>query len=231
MLHRFRYIYPVISLLLYLGSLCSSLAYAGTPSLEQQIAELLNHGMDKNITRTVTILTPEKQRKAICAQPKISLSGNDTRLAGNRSVITQCGMERKFLQINIKAEGKWWVATRTLPIGTQIQAADIKQQYGSMDRLPSGLLMDKDEIVGRIATRAINAGQSLQGNQMRKHWVIVAGENVDVLAEGNGFSIKVGGTAMDNAALHQNIRVKTKSGQITTGKVISAGKVSVSVQH
>ena len=226
MFRRYRHLLPFLALLLAIAP-----AYASAASLEQQLTRLVNNGLDKNITRSVTVLTPQKQLETLCAEPKLSLSGNDTRLAGNRSVIAQCGTERKFLQIAIKAEGRWWVASRTLATGTQIQAEDIKPQQGSMDRLPGGLLLNKDDIIGRITTRSVNVGQPLQANQLRQNWAITAGEDVEVVAQGTGFHIRASGKAMDNAAIGGNIRIKTKNGQIVTGKVISAGKVSISLQH
>ncbi|POT54742.1 flagella basal body P-ring formation protein FlgA [Citrobacter amalonaticus] len=233
MFRRARSLSPA-TVLLYTALICVGLLIgesAHASPLERQITELVNRGLDKNITRTITLLTPEKQRDAICENPVLSLSGNDTRLAGNRSVIAQCGTERKFLQIAIKAEGRWWVANRTLAAGATIEAGDIKQQQGSMDRLPAGTMMNKDDIIGRVTTRAINAGQPVQTSQLRQNWAITAGENVEIQLKGAGFLIRTSGKAVDNAALNENVRIKTSSGQMVTGKVLSAGKVLVSAQH
>lgn len=222
------------SALLYYIFICLGLlspVFASANSLEDQLTELVNRGSDKSLTRTVTLLTPEKQLALLCENPVLSLSGNDSRLAGNRSVIAQCGNERKFLQIRIKAEGRWWVASRAIAVGATIGTEDIKQQTGSMDRLPPGILLNSDAIVGRVATRAISAGQPLQTHQLRQAWTILAGEKVDILLEGNGFRIRTQGKAIENAAVNENIRVKTSSGHTLTGKVLSPGKVSVSTQH
>ncbi len=200
-------------------------------SLEKQITALLNQGQNSAVTRSARILTPAKQLAGLCAAPRLSVSGNDSRIAGNRSVIAQCGNQKKFIQVNIQAEGTWWTASRAIKAGSLMQAEDITAQGGTMARLPSGVIFRKDDIVGQVTTRAINVGQPIVENHLRKRWKVTAGQEVDVLAAGAGFQIRTHGKALDNAALNEMLRVKTNSGQIITGKVTSEGKVSISIKE
>ena len=206
-------------------------AQAGKTSLEGQITALLNKDQDSPITRSVTVLTSPKQLAELCATPRLSLSGNDSRLSGNRSVIAQCGKQKKFIQVNIQAEGTWWTASRAIKPGSLIQADDITAQSGTMARLPSGVLFRKDDIVGQITTRAINTGQPIVENYLRKRWKVTAGQEVDLLAVGTGFQIRTRGKALDNAALNEALRVRTITGQIVTGKVTAEGKVGIFIKE
>ncbi|WP_435927749.1 flagellar basal body P-ring formation chaperone FlgA [Dryocola sp. BD613] len=230
-LHRLLMTCPA---LLLCGLLCFIAPFqvqAEQTSLESQIAALLNNGQNAAITRSVRILTPPQQLAGLCAAPQLSVSGNDSRITGNRSVIAQCGQQKKFIQVNIQAEGSWWTASRAIKAGSLIQAGDITAQSGTMARLPPGVLLRKDEIVGQVTTRAINTGQPIVASHLRKRWKVSAGQEVDVFAAGEGFQIRTRGKALDNAALDETLRVKTASGQIVSGKVTSAGKVHIFIKE
>ncbi|WP_167612770.1 flagellar basal body P-ring formation chaperone FlgA [Cedecea colo] len=200
-------------------------------SLEGQIAALLNKGQNGTITRSVSILTPPKQLAGLCAAPRLSVSGNDSRITGNRSVIAQCGNQKKFIQINIQAEGSWWTASRAIKAGSLIQAEDITAQGGTMARLPPGVVFRKDDIVGQVTSRTINTGQPIVGSHLRKRWKVTAGQEVDLLASGAGFQIRTHGKALGNAAVNETLHVKTNSGQIISGKVTTDGKVSIFIKE
>ncbi|HEY3590934.1 MAG TPA: flagellar basal body P-ring formation chaperone FlgA [Buttiauxella sp.] len=206
-------------------------AHAEHSPLENQIAALLNAEQQGPVLHSVTVLTPLKQLAGLCATPRLSISGNNLRTIGNHSVIAQCGKQKKFIQVNIKAEGTWWTASRALKAGSLIKTEDITQQSGAMVRLPPGVILNKDAIIGQVTTRAINTGQPIAETHLRKRWKILVGQEVDLLATGEGFLIRTWGKALDNAALNETLRVKTKSGQIVTGKVTAEGKVSILIKE
>jgi len=194
-------------------------------------AQAQTENEDDAIIRSVTVLTPPGQLAELCATPRLSVSGNNSRIAGNRSVIAQCGNQKKFIQVKIQAEGSWWTASRALKAGSLIRAADIALQSGAMDRLPPGLISHKEDIIGQVTTRAINAGQPVLESHLRKRWKVLAGQEVEVLAAGEGFQIRTSGKALDNAALDETLRIKTRSGQVISGKATAEGKVSIFIKE
>ena len=201
-------------------------AHAESNKLASKITELLNKDSDGKVTRSVTILTPANQLADMCSDPILSVSGNDARLTGNRSVIAQCDSSKKFIQIKIEAEGTWWVTNRALKPGTPIQADDLKQRSGST----AGVILNKDDIVGQVAKGMMGANQPFVESKLRKRWTIVAGQNVELLASGPGFNIRSRGKAIDNAAQGDTLRMKTNLGQIVSGKAVSEGKVSIFIK-
>lgn len=213
--------------------LFSPLTQAQEPqdTLTRQISALLNNNPQSPVTSVVTILTPEKQLAELCESPQLSLAGSNMRISGNRSVIAQCGNLRKFIQIKIQANGRWWTASHALKAGSAITQADITAQSGSMDKLPGGVILREDGLVGQITTRAINVGQPFVDSHIRKRWAVIAGQEVDVLAIGDGFQIRTRGKAINNAALDETVRLKTNSGQIINGKVTSEGNVGISLKE
>lgn len=218
--------------------LTASAATGASPSVETlktQITALVNthseRPSDNAIVRTIKILTPVEQLTTLCAAPELSVAGNNLRLTGNKSIIAQCGNKRKFIQISVQAQGTWWTARNGIKPGSVIGEHDIVPRTGSLERLPAGLIFDRNSIVGQTATRTINKGQPVVENQLRKGWAVVSGQEVDVLATGEGFQIRAKAKALDSAAAGQPVRISTRTGQIVTGLVTPDGKVNINLKE
>lgn len=223
---KLRQIWKSTLLLLF-----SLVAQAEDTTLTGKINALLNDA-DKNITasikRHVVLLTPADKLASLCAAPQLSLHGNP-RLSGNRTVVAQCGTKKHFLQVRIEAEGSWWVAARELKTGSVLSPDDMVQRRGSLANLPAGVVMDLNDFRGAVLTRPLRTGQPLTQNQLRKKWRINRGEEIDIIAHGNGFHIRSKGKALGNAAINEAIRVRMKSGQLVTGSVHSDGSVRINL--
>ena len=226
---------PVLSLIFCLLSFDAIAATLSAETLKTQITALVNshneRPADSAIIRSIKILTPAEQLTSLCATPELSIAGNNRRLTGNKSIIAQCGNKRKFIQISVQAQGTWWTARHGIKPGSVIEANDIEPRTGSLDRLPAGLIFDRENIVGQTATRTINKGQAVVENQLRKGWSVVSGQEVDVLATGEGFQIRIKAKALDSAAAGQPVRLSTRSGQIVTGMVAPDGKVHINLKE
>ena len=195
--------------------------------LQDKINALLNTQRD-NITRRAVLLTSAEKVAALCADPQLALS-NGQRLTGNRTVVAQCGNKKHFLQIRIEAEGRWWAAARDLKAGSMLTADDLIQQRGSMANLPTGVMTDSTSLSGAVLTRSVRAGQPLTDNLLRKSWRINRGEEIDVIAYGNGFHIMARGKTLDNGAINDAVRVRMKNGQLVTGSVNQDGSVRINL--
>jgi len=202
--------------------------------LASQISAMLNSqnpgSADFPVIRSVKILTPADKIERLCAQPVLTLSGNDTHLTGNRSVRVQCGTERKFIQVAVQAEGTWWSIVNPLKAGATIAPTDIQSHHGSLEHQPAGLIFTPDEIVGRVTTRNVATGTPVTGNLLHKQWRIRAGQEVEVIAVGNGFRIHAQGKALDNAAVNEKLRVSMRTRQVMSGIVTSDGTILVDVK-
>lgn len=222
--------------ILFCGTVFNAVAaQSANETLESQITAVVNahneRPSDAAISRTIKILTPAEQLSGLCPNPELSLAGNNLRLTGNKSVVAQCGNKRKFIQITVQAQGTWWTTIRPIRPGTVIQAEDIQPRTGSLERLPAGLIFSQDNIIGQTTTRSINLGQPVVESQLRKGWAVVSGQEVDILATGEGFQIRVKGKALDSAAAGQPVRISTRSGQIVTGLVAPNGKVNINLKE
>lgn len=178
---------------------------------------------------TVQILGPKQVIDKICNEPDLSLTGALSRPIGNRTLLAKCGSKRIYFRINIKALGDYWVAKETIQPGQKLSLSRLELKRGEMDGLPADLVYDVKQISGNVATRIIKAGQVIISSQLRKSWMVVSGEDVNVTATGNGFHIITSGKALDNAGLYENIRFRTRSGQLLTGTVTGRSSVKIKI--
>ena len=80
-----------------------------------------------------------------------------------------------------------------------------------------------------MSLRDLAPGQAIQLNMLRQAWRIKAGQRVQVVANGEGFSVNAEGKALNNAAIAQNARVRMLSGQIVSGIVDPDGNILINL--
>ncbi|CQJ58889.1 flagellar basal body P-ring biosynthesis protein FlgA [Yersinia intermedia] len=180
---------------------------------------------DKESQVKVVIKTPQNQWPQ-CELPDITLPAN-ARPWGNISLSVRCEGVRRFIQTQVQVSGHYAVAGRQLAVGEKIAASDIQMKQGRLDTLPPGALLEPHFAQGAVSLRRINAGQPLTRNMLRRLWVIKAGQEVQVLAQGEGFNVNSNGKAMNNAAIQDNVRVRMASGQIVSGTVGEDGTIRI----
>lgn len=180
---------------------------------------------DKESQVKVVIKTPQNQWPQ-CDMPEITLPAN-ARPWGNISLSVRCDGVRRFIQTQVQVSGHYAVAARQLAAGEKMTQQDIKMKQGRLDTLPPGALLEPNFAQGAVSLRQINAGQPLTRNMLRRLWIIKAGQDVQVLALGEGFNVNSNGKAMNNAAIQDNVRVRMASGQIVNGTVADDGTVHI----
>ncbi|QJT82128.1 flagellar basal body P-ring formation chaperone FlgA [Kosakonia sp. MUSA4] len=219
--------------LLMCWGLSLSPAQAATSELQNRIASLLaaNNEGQSQPTFHITILTPETRLAKLCPEPDLRLIGHPARLTGNRSVAARCGNKQQFIQIKVNAIGKYWVVARPLTAGQVITAQDIRPMEGELANLPAGLLFDAEKIIGSTPTRTLHPGQPLAANQLRHRWAVLATQEVDITAPGEGFMIHARGKALNNGGLDDRVRVQMRNGQIVTAVVTGDERVSMNMDN
>ncbi|HHA0036841.1 TPA: flagellar basal body P-ring formation chaperone FlgA [Yersinia enterocolitica] len=180
---------------------------------------------DKESQVNVVIKTPQNQWPQ-CDMPEITLPAN-ARPWGNISLSVRCDGVRRFIQTQVQVSGHYAVAARQLAAGVKITPQDIEMKKGRLDTLPPGALLEPNFAQGAVSLRQINAGQPLTRNMLRRLWIIKAGQDVQILAQGEGFNVNSNGKAMNNAAIQDTVRVRMASGQIVSGTVADDGTVRI----
>lgn len=175
----------------------------------------------------VHVRTPASQWPQ-CEVPQLSLPQNARRW-GNISISVRCPQERRFIQTQVQVMGHYLVAARSIAAGKKLSAADIQLKNGRLDTLSPRTLAEGNKAIGAVSLRNISAGQPLNLAMLRRAWVIKAGQEVQVMAQGEGFAIRSAGKAMNNAAAKDNVRVRLLSGQIINGIAAEDGTIQITL--
>jgi len=225
--------FPSPPLALTVALLCCAPLVSAQSTLENQLSIWVQQhqpiAADVAVHQQVRLLSRGKALDTLCAAPQFSAAGQPARMVGNRTLTAQCGSRRYFLQVEVSATGSWYVAQRTLAPGETLRAEDLRRVCGDLAALPPGALLQQQALVGQVTLRALAAGQVLTQGQLRRSWRIRQGEEVDIVAQGQGFRLRSKGKALNNAAIGQMLAVKTAAGQRVQGVVSADGKILLSL--
>jgi flagella basal body P-ring formation protein FlgA len=176
---------------------------------------------------SVKVKTPDAQLPS-CPLPDFSMPGNG-RLWGTVSVLARCGNDKRFIQAEVQATGNYVVAAQALPRGSVMNESQVQLKRGRLDQLPPRAMLDIRQANDAVTLRDIAPGQPIMLSMVRQSWRVKAGQRVQVVAAGEGFSVNSEGKALNNAAVAQNARVRMDSGQIVSGVVDVDGNILISL--
>ncbi|ARA75878.1 flagellar basal body P-ring biosynthesis protein FlgA [Pectobacterium brasiliense] len=177
-------------------------------------------------TVNVVVKSPESQWPQ-CEAPQITLPGN-TKMWGNVSLSVRCGQQRRFIQTEVQVTGNYVTSARLINRGTTLTEKDIRLTKGRLDLLPLRPILTLPGAEGAVLLRDLTPGQVITASMIRRAWVVKAGQSVQIIAQGDGFTINGEGKAMNNAAAGQAVRVRTANGQIVSGITNEDGIILIS---
>lgn len=152
------------------------------------------------------------------------------RLWGRTTVGVRCAGERPwtlYLQAKIAIHATYYLAARALAPSDVLSAADLVARDGDLTSLPMAVVTDPSQAIGAAALTRVAAGLPLRQDMLRSASSVTIGQTVRVVAQGQGFAISAEGSAMNNAAPGQQVRVKTAGGQIISGIVKDGSTVEI----
>ncbi len=173
----------------------------------------------------VEVKTPVGQRPS-CERPQFSLPSRN-RNWGNLSIAVVCGSQKRYIQAQVRVTDRYLIAASPIAAGQTVSSGDIAWRTGRLDQLSSLPLMVMASAVGTVSERAIGSGQPLTAAMLRRPWLVKNGQQVQVSALGEGFTIQSSGKAMNNAAANDPLRIRMDSGQIVNGRLMPDGSVHV----
>ncbi|ROP49402.1 flagella basal body P-ring formation protein FlgA [Enterobacter sp. BIGb0383] len=176
---------------------------------------------------TVKVRTAEKMWPT-CEQPQLSVLSS-AKLWGNLNVLARCAGEKRYLQVQVQAVGNYVVAAEPIVRGSTLQSSSVELKRGRLDQLPPRTMLDINQAQESVSLRDLAPGQPLQLSMLRQVWRVKAGQKVQVVASGDGFSVNGEGQALNNASVAQNARVRMASGQIVSGTVDSDGNILINL--
>ncbi|HTJ91839.1 MAG TPA: flagellar basal body P-ring formation chaperone FlgA [Pararobbsia sp.] len=179
----------------------------------------------------VTITVPPVAPRGLAACDNLqAFMAPGAPLWGRTTVGVRCIADKPwtfYVVARISVKATYYVAAREILPGDVIQAGDLLPRDGDLAVMPRAIVTDPSQAIGAVAQMRITPGLPLRSDVIRSTSAIQLGQTVKVVAEGNGFSISVDGSAMNNASPGQQVRVKTDSGQLVVGTAIGRGVVQI----
>ncbi len=141
-----------------------------------------------------------------------------SKLIGKTSIGVRC-MEKNgwniFVPVQVKLSLNLLVSARQLPLGHLLQAQDLASQTTEATQTEG--LTDPNQVLGKVLRYSISAGQVLREDMLRLPFSVIQGQIVQLLVQGDGFSIRSEGAALSNASDGQAVQVRNGSGRVVGG--------------
>ncbi len=118
------------------------------------------------------------------------------------------------------------VLRQALPAGAKLAAEHLTLAEIDWGQV-SAAMADMNAVLGRELVRPLAAGAPLQGADLRQRQWFAAGETVQIVARGAGFSVSTDGEALSHGIEGQAVRVRTASGRLLSGRAVGDRVVEV----
>jgi flagella basal body P-ring formation protein FlgA len=194
-------------------------------------AFLMGHAAGYPGAATISVETPRLNQQAQCDHLEPFLSGGQ-RLRSRMTVGVRCMAPQAwttYVQANLSIQGYYYAANRSINVGDTLSLDDLNAREGDILRLSNGVVFDPSHVVGHIAQQRISAGAAIKSSALRDPNSIVRGQAVRTEARGVGFVANGEGQALQSGPPGAQIQVRTSSGQIVTGTVVSGTTVRVTM--
>lgn len=146
---------------------------------------------------------------------------------GVRCIQTQAKPWTLYVQADVQVWGRYAVTALPVSQGHAIPVHAVVMQAGDLTKLPTGVITDTGMLEGKQAALNLPLGTVLRPELLKATPVVMQGQAVQLLGNGQGFVVTADGVAMQTANVGQVVDVKVSSGQIIKGVAQSNGKIEV----
>lgn len=237
--------HPMNKLLLITFLLLQS-AVAGAEQVHSQIRNVVASFVQQQtaaLPGKVTFQIDEIDRRIVlpkCAELEAFLP-TGSQLIGKTSVGVRCAPSprkeeangspahtkgwRIFVPVQIRLNLNLLTSAHQLPPGHTLQERDLASQSTETSR-PGGFT-DPKQVLGKVLRFGIAAGQVLREDMLRQPYSVTQGQIVQLAVQGNGFSIRSEGVALNNASEGQTVQIRVGPGRVISGVARVGGIVEI----
>ena len=130
-----------------------------------------------------------------------------------------------FIPVQVRISLDLLTSARQLPLGHTLQEQDLATQTMEISR-PGGFT-DPAQVIGKVLRYGIAAGQVLREDMLRQPYSVTQGQVGPLAVQGDGFSIRSEGVALNNATEGQSVQIRVGSGRVVGGVARAGGMVEI----
>lgn len=203
------------------------------PAVLRQVAEQFLHAQSRGLPGHVSISVSKPDPRldlAACAAPQAFMP-TGSRVWGKTTVGIRCLVPTPwtvYIQAKITVVADYIVAATPLAQGQIVSASDLATMQGDLTALPTGIITDAAQAIGRTATLSLQAGTALRQDSLRSPLAVQQGQTVRLVSVGPGFQVSSEGQALTSAGEGQLVQARTQAGQMIRGIAKSGGVIAVS---
>jgi flagella basal body P-ring formation protein FlgA len=225
-----RFLSGLLAVLLLMFTPVAPVLAADSSEIRRAVDEFLRtqiKGLPGTASYSIGTIDAERLAGA-CDGFDVSM-GSGARPWGKTQVAVRCrgGTWNLWVPVQIRVIAEYLVIARPINAGQKLADADVRAQVGELSDLPNGVLMDKEQAIGRAAIAALAAGRPLRADMLRQPTVVQQGQSVKIVGTGSGFQVTNEGRALTNAVVGQVTQVRLNSGQILSGVVRADGTIEI----
>jgi len=166
-----------------------------------------------------------------CPLPLATTLAPGSKFTGKTTVHLRCNSSRPwtvFITAQIKLYGLIVETSQPLNKDHVLTEDDLVLSEKDLSRIKYGYFIDTDYLIGKQLRRRLPQNKIIKSNYIKNQTLVKRGENVSIVAENSGYSVKMTGTALSSGSLGDRIRVKNiSSKRIIEGTIKRAGVVSI----
>ena len=203
------------------------------PAVLRQVAEQFLHAQSRGLPGHVSISVNNPDPRldlAACAAPQAFMP-TGSRVWGKTTVGIRCTVPTPwtvYIQARITVVADYIVAAAPLAQGQIVSASDLATMQGDLTTLPTGIITDAAQAIGRTATLSLQAGTALRQDSLRSPLAVQQGQTVRLVSVGPGFQVSSEGQALTSAGEGQLVQARTQAGQMIRGIAKPGGVIEVS---
>jgi len=186
-------------------------------------------GLPGKVTHTIPSLDARTKLSSCDAFEPFLPSGS--KLWGKATVGVRClgpSSWTIYVPVQVNVSGSYLISARPMQAGYLIAETDVVIRSGDLSTLPTNIVTDPSQAIGKTVKSGLAAGQPLRSDQLIAPWAIQQGQSVTTISNGPGFSVSSIGKALANAVAGQIVQVRTDSGQVVSGIARAGGIVEIS---
>lgn len=133
------------------------------------------------------------------------------------------------LPVKVAVYGRAVVANSPLPAGVNLSQELLALADIDIAAEPGAVFTDPALLIGRTLARPLQAAEAVRAPALKSRQWFAAGETVQVLALGPGFSVASEAQALSAGIEGQEVRVRFESGRVASGRAVAERRVELSL--